>query len=87
MVKIADAKFNGKSRSYSFEVYPPDTSFNSVGAVYIFTKREEGADGTGKHTLLYIGETDSLKDRIPSHEKWALCRELRGQLRMCAQGR
>lgn len=70
MAKIADATFNGKTGSYSFEVYPADTSFNAVGTVYIFTKRVVGSDGKGTHTLLYIGQTDSLKDRIPNHEKW-----------------
>ncbi len=70
MAKIADATFKGKTGSYAFEVYPADTSFNAVGAVYIFTKREVGSDGKGTHTFLYIGETDSLKDRIPNHEKW-----------------
>lgn len=70
MTKIADATFNGKTGSYSFEVYPSDTSFNDVGAVYIFTKRTVGADSKGSHEFLYIGQTDSLKDRVPNHEKW-----------------
>jgi hypothetical protein len=70
MAKIADATFKGKTGSYSFEVYSADTSFNAVGAVYIFTKRTVDAEGKGSHTLLYIGQTDSLKDRIPNHEKW-----------------
>ncbi len=70
MAKIADATFKGKTGSYSFEVYPVDTSFKAVGAVYIFTKRVVNPDGKGTHTLLYIGQTESLKDRIPDHEKW-----------------
>ncbi len=70
MAKIADATFNGKTGSYSFEVYSADMSFNAVGAVYIFTKRVVGSDGKGTHTFLYIGQTDSLKGRIPNHEKW-----------------
>jgi len=70
MAKIADATFKGKTGSYSFEVYSADTSFTSVGAVYVFTKRTLDAEGTGSHTFLYIGQTDSLKDRIPTHEKW-----------------
>lgn len=69
MAKITDAAFKGKMGSYSFEVYSTDTSFNAVGAVYIFTKRTVDAAGKGSHTLLYIGQTDSLKDRIPNHEK------------------
>lgn len=70
MGKIADATFKGETGEYKFEVFSADTSFNSVGAVYIFTKRTVGSDGTGTHTSLYIGETSSLADRIPNHEKW-----------------
>ncbi|MCE2745966.1 MAG: hypothetical protein LW710_08670 [Burkholderiales bacterium] len=70
MAKIADATFKGKTGSYSLEVYPADTSFNAVGAVYIFTKRTLDSDGKGTHEFLYIGQTESLKDRIPNHEKW-----------------
>ena len=83
MAKIADATFKGESGSYDFEVYPADTSFNAVGAVYIFTKRTVGADGKGSHTLLYIGQTDSLKDRIPDHEKWP-CAQRNGVNCVCA---
>lgn len=70
MAKIADATFNGKSGRYGFEVFPIDAAFNSVGAVYIFTKRVVDSSGKGTHELLYIGETESLANRIPTHEKW-----------------
>ena len=70
MAKIADTTFNGKTGSYKFEVYPIDTTFNAVGAVYIFTKRTVDSTGKGTHTFIYIGQTDSLADRIPNHEKW-----------------
>ena len=70
MPKIADATFKGRTGSYSFEVYSIETTFNAVGAVYIFTKRTVDPSGKGTHTFIYIGQTDSLADRIPSHEKW-----------------
>lgn len=70
MGKIADATFKGKVGAYAFEVYTTDTNFNSVGAVYIFSKRVPSPDGGGTHTFLYIGQTHSLADRIPNHEKW-----------------
>ena len=70
MSKIADATFRGKNGSYGFDVYSIDTEFNDVGAVYIFTKRVVDSNGKGSHTFLYIGQTDSLRDRIPNHEKW-----------------
>ena len=70
MPKIAAATFNGKTGSYKFKVYLIDTTFNAIGAVYIFTKRTEDASGAGTHKLIYIGQTDSLADRIPNHAKW-----------------
>ena len=70
MEKIADATFEGKFGTYAFDVFTTDTLFNSVGAVYIFSKRDVGPDGRATHTFLYIGQTESLKERIPNHEKW-----------------
>ena len=49
MAKIADARFNGKRGSYSFEVYPADTSFNAVGVVYQEVK------GDVVKTIKYLG--------------------------------
>ena len=69
MGKIADATFKGKFGTYAFEVYTTDTIFNSVGAVYIFSKRIVGLDGKGTHTFLYIGQTNSLRERISNHER------------------
>jgi len=71
MPKIADATFKGQKGEYTFEVYPTETTFNDVGAVYVFSKRVVNASGKGTHTLLYVGQTDSLADRIPNHEKWS----------------
>jgi len=74
MAKDLNAEFNGRLRRYSFDVYPIGTLFNPVGAVYVFTKRSVDALGKGTHELLYIGETGSLADRMPKHDK------LRGSL-------
>jgi hypothetical protein len=74
MPKIADATFSGTSGNYEFEVYSLNTAFNAVGAIYIFTKRTVDASGRGTHALIYIGQTDSLADRIPNHEKWPCIR-------------
>lgn len=74
MAKITDATFKGKTGQYTFEVYTADTSFNAVGGVYIFSKRAVDTEGKGSHTFLYIGQTDSLKDRISNHEKWPCAR-------------
>jgi hypothetical protein len=67
--------FKGKNSSYKFDVHSSDTTFNAVGAVYIFTKRTVDANNTGSHKALYIGETESLATRIPNHEKWPCVRK------------
>ena len=74
MGKITDATFKGKTAPYNFGVYTTDTVFIDVGAVYIFSRRVVGSDGRGTHTFLYIGQTGSLEDRIPYHEKWPCAR-------------
>jgi len=70
MDKIADAEFIGAPGiKYSFGVYSLDAKFENFGAVYVFTKRTvKGGEVT--HSLLYIGQTKELYDRITSHEKW-----------------
>lgn len=70
MAKIADATFNGREGQCKFEVHPLGTSFNAVGAVYIFTKRTVDGLGKGAHAFIYIGQTDSLRNRMPNHEKF-----------------
>lgn len=51
----------------SFEVYPRDTRWNSVPAVYIFATVGED----GKWVPLYVGETGDLRTRLATHEKWS----------------
>ena len=53
---------------HTFEVYPKETNFNAVAGVYAFT----AINSSGNHTILYIGETGSFKDRPLGwgHEKW-----------------
>jgi hypothetical protein len=82
MGKIADATFKGKVGPYNFGVYTTDTVFIDTGAVYIFSKRVVDSNGRGRHTFLYIGQTHSLEDRIPYHEKWS-CAQRNGVNCIC----
>lgn len=82
MAKISDVVLSGHTGRYTFEVYPTDTTFSPIGAVYVFTNRTVDANGTGSHTLLYIGQTDSLATRIPNHEKWP-CAQRNGANCIC----
>lgn len=66
MAKISTLSLKGASgRQYEFDVYPLDTEFNSVGAVYAITKR----DASRNHTVIYIGQTDDLSERFDNHHK------------------
>jgi excinuclease UvrABC nuclease subunit len=52
--------------SYEFHVYTPDTSWNDIGGIYIFTGISQN-----KWIPYYIGQTDSFKNRpLSSHEQW-----------------
>ena len=70
--KIEDFAFYGASGDqYIFQVYPIRTEFKDVGGVYIFTRREINPRGNVTHNLLYIGQTNSLPDRLTRlHDKW-----------------
>ena len=72
MPKNTDVEFQGASgRKHIFKAYTLGTeTFNDVGGVYIFTKESLNQHGEKKYYPLYIGQTNSLKDRLTaSHEK------------------
>ena len=64
--------FTGASgKQYAFNVYPAGTSFIDDGAVYIFASYNPYRE----YFVAYVGETGSMKDRIPGHEKWDCAKE------------
>lgn len=72
MPKLGTILFTGTSRQkYRFNVYPFDTAFNDIGAVYFVTKRTPKAKGGATHTYIYIGQTDDLSTRFNYHHKAA----------------
>ena len=52
-------------KKYKYWIYSIDTRFKDEPGNYIFTK----LNSAGKWTPVYIGETQSLRDRLPNHEK------------------
>lgn len=52
--------------SYQFTVYTANTSWYDVGGIYIFC----GLSPQNQWVALYIGQADSFRNRIPSHEQW-----------------
>lgn len=56
---------SGAENYYIFTHYQLDAEFCDVGAVYIFTR-----ENNGNYEPLYIGQTDKLLSCIKQHEKW-----------------
>lgn len=70
MAKIADLTVAGKSGTeYTFAIYPINTNWKEIGAVYVVTKRTEKPDGGGTHTYIYVGQTDNMNERHSNHHK------------------
>lgn len=75
MTKLATASFTGKSgKEYSFNVYPFDTNFKEIPAVYIVTNRHKNKEDKYRHTIIYISHTDNLKKCFENHDKTACFR-------------
>jgi len=51
-------------KSYDFDVYPWNTSFKPVGAVYAVLKKTNS-----NYTVIYIGQTGNLSERFDNHHK------------------
>lgn len=52
-------------KEYLYDIYPIDADWNDVAGNYIFAKE------TSPHNweAVYIGETESFKDRLPNHNE------------------
>lgn len=55
-----------EGRTYNFEVYPKETRFKDVVALYVFL-----APTLGGYYPLYIGQTTELGTRLENHHKWS----------------
>lgn len=56
----------GKSgKQYQFTAYPRISSWNGVAGVYVILRNTSGG------TVLYVGETENLRDRMANHHKQA----------------
>ena len=51
---------------YQYTVYPTNTDWNDVGGNYIFAYQLS----TGNWRAVYVGQTNSFKNRIPNHPEW-----------------
>lgn len=55
---------------YEFIVYKPPVRWYEVAGLYIFTYSAIDRLGISVWHPLYVGETHSLAERLPNHEKW-----------------
>jgi len=70
MAKLATITLTGISgKKYDFNVYPFNTEFNLIGAIYYISKRTEKQDGGGSHSQIYIGHTSDMSERLDDHHK------------------
>ena len=70
MTKLATLTLTGASgREYAFNVYPFNTQFAEVAAVYAVTKRYKKSDGAWAHEVEYVGQTSNLPERFEDHHK------------------
>ncbi|MCB0721842.1 MAG: hypothetical protein KDC42_06030 [Ignavibacteriae bacterium] len=68
----------GKSGTkYNFVIYKIGTTFNAVGAVYLFSKEKDST-----HMHVYLGITGDLSERFDNHHK-AKCILNNGATHIC----
>jgi len=69
MAKLGTVTLTGLSgNKYKFNVYPFNTTFKELGAVYYISNRTEN-NGKGSHSKIYIGMTGDLSTRFDNHHK------------------
>ena len=93
MSEMEKVEFQGASGlQHSFQVYTIgnfDThtlgadALEDVGGVYIFTKMEANPNGVKTYSPLYIGQTQSLKQRITGQHHTLPCIVQNGANRLC----
>jgi len=52
-------------KKYEYEIYSTNTNWNDVAGNYIFARESS----PHKWEAIYIGETESFKDRLPNHNE------------------
>ena len=68
--KLSEAVFRGKRLLYTFDVYPLAAKDITDGpAVFILSRRHIDRFGSGHHSAICIGETDSIVSEIKHHKR------------------
>jgi len=61
-------------KEYEYEIYPIGTNWNDIAGNYIFARESSPHEWES----IYIGETESFKDRLPNHNELPCIRRNRG---------
>lgn len=66
---IGTAVFRGRKERYDFKVFSIKEEIENVPAIYIISRRKTDKYNRGHHSLVCIGQTDSISDEIKKHQK------------------
>jgi len=65
---MAAASWTSKTgQKFDFQAHPITANWNDAAGIYMFASQ----DSSGNWTVYYVGQTDSFKNRLPTHERWA----------------
>ena len=64
---ISSAVFRGKKDRYAFEVFSLTEEFEPVPAVYVISRRKTDRQKKAHHSLVCIGQTNSIFDEVKKH--------------------
>ena len=77
MARVGPMNVSVANEKYQFVVYDLNGPEYNAPGVYIFSKGTPNAQGGNNHQFLYVGQTETLRDRLnSSHEKWNEARYL-----------
>jgi hypothetical protein len=70
MASLGKTMFKSESgKQYRFRVFPLGTRFRKVSGVYVIAYRERRGEGTHRHKILYVGNTEDLSQPFEAHRK------------------
>ena len=70
MPSLGKTTFKGRSgRPYRFKIFPLGTRFRKISGIYIIANRAQGASGSQRHTVLYVGHTEDFSQPFSKHRK------------------
>jgi hypothetical protein len=70
MAKLSTVSLDGASgRKYIFDTHDMNEAHESVGGIYVVTKRYKDSDEVQNHKVIYIGQTSDLSTEFDNHPK------------------